>query len=1307
MKKYMAVWGSLFFFVICVSLYLMMEAVNMNSRANVRIAEFDENDFNSIESKINKVEQDIHKNHGTIREIKKILRHIANGDKASISKLKDLFDSEDLAGDSDSDVLHANPHSLQDLNKGLLGQPLVKPDRELTIPEGVCPALRTQSKAKIKIRHVYDSIPFDNVDGGAWKQGWDVKYTADHWDSRDNLQVFVIPHTHTDPGWLKTFVAYYQQQTKPIFETMLTKLEQMPEMRLIYAEMSFFSMWWDELDVGKRDRVRKLLKEGRLEIVAGGWVMTDEANAHYFAMIDQMIEGHTWLNGTLGVKPQAGWSIDPFGLSPTMAYLLKQMGMKNMLIQRVHYSIKKYLAKTKDLEFLWRQEWDDTGRSDILCHMMPFYSYDVPHTCGPDPKICCQFDFSRLPGMRYHCPWKVPPVTIDDSNVAYRAELLLDQYRKKSQLYRQNIVLVPLGDDFRYDKMNEWDVQYDNYQKLFKYMNSQPKWKVTAKFGTLSDYFNAIYKKHQISPGDPPPNVPSLSGDFFTYSDRDDNYWSGYYTSRPFQKILDRQMENQLRGAEILYFLTSQALKKHEGSKFPQIEFMQSLVNARRNLALFQHHDGITGTARDMVVDDYGDRLMNSLLDMKRLTSEAMTFLMLKDKSSYIYSKDKPLFDIDERREKHFSVPRKTVFKLSETPQPVLFYNSLAQPRDAMVSIHVDTPFVVVRDAKGKALVSQVDLVWPEHDSASAEEFKVSFVASLEALGIAHYTVEKARKSTPGRAVTSEVTFYNSNVNMVHSSLVFAIKKSRPVPFVLENHHMRAGFDGSTGLLRNITFKTGADKPGADSDAGAGPGAGAGAGGGSLPSSMRNMKKNTSGPNLRKTGPGGLGVDGVTHKVAIKFVSYGTRKNSEKSGAYLFLPAGPGADVITTDPFVRIVRGVLCSEASTFLEGVAHTSRLCNSPGPDGLSLDVLNMVDVRDQANYELAMRVTTDIEADSDDDDSAGAAAGQQKRPRGGTKGSQSSATHSFHTDLNGYQMHRRKNYQKLPLQANFYPMPTAMFVEDTRKRFNILSGQSLGAASLHPGQLEVMQDRRLMQDDNRGLAQGVTDNHPTPNTFRFLLEVRTVSPLLETKGQVKHLSLQARTTSLHHIHPVYVAPRWGGEPKGAAADPNTNQRRHNPPPPPPESPFPADLLPSYSPTTTTTTATTAAPAADANKKGDNPPGGGGGGGGGGLSCDVHLLNLRTLQNKDDDASVKFVPQNSAALILHRFAFDCDFPARALRCVIGNGKVELNSLLRDIPLKEVRKTSLSLLYPSSSVPSSRLFLKPNDITTFQVTPH
>lgn len=378
----------------------------------------------------------------------------------------------------------------------------------------------------IQMLEMYKQLEFDNPDGGVWKQGWNIVYDEKQWHPNRKLKVFVVPHSHNDPGWLNTFEKYYTFQTRSILNNMVTKLGEDRRRKFIWAEISFFKLWWDDQSKAVRDEVRRLIHDGQLEIVSGGWVMPDESVSHWIAQLTQLTEGHQWLKYNLDYTPNSGWAIDPFGLSPTMPYLLKGSGLENLLIQRVHYSVKKKLARHKNLEFRWRQLWDNDGATELFTHVMPFYSYDVPHTCGPDPKVCCQFDFYRMQNFGLSCPWKVPPKTITRANVAERAMLLLDQYRKKAQLFKTDVVLAPLGDDFRYTHLTEWEAQYDNYQKLFNYMNDNQHLNVEIQFGTLSDYFEAVREKRNLN------EFATLSGDFFTYSDRDDHYWSGYYTSR-------------------------------------------------------------------------------------------------------------------------------------------------------------------------------------------------------------------------------------------------------------------------------------------------------------------------------------------------------------------------------------------------------------------------------------------------------------------------------------------------------------------------------------------------------------------------------------------------------------------------------------------------------------------------------------------------------------------------------------------------------------------------------------------------------
>ena len=87
--------------------------------------------------------------------------------------------------------------------------------------------------------------------------------------------------------------------------------------------------------------------------------------------------------------------------------------------------------------------------------------------------------------------WIGRPRRITPENVAERSSLLIDQYRKKAALYWSNVVIAPLGDDFRYMTSDEAEAQYKNYQFIKDYVNDHVPG-VTMQFGMLSDYFQKL-----------------------------------------------------------------------------------------------------------------------------------------------------------------------------------------------------------------------------------------------------------------------------------------------------------------------------------------------------------------------------------------------------------------------------------------------------------------------------------------------------------------------------------------------------------------------------------------------------------------------------------------------------------------------------------------------------------------------------------------------------------------------------------------------------------------------------------------------
>ncbi|XP_066260222.1 lysosomal alpha-mannosidase-like [Euwallacea similis] len=548
-------------------------------------------------------------------------------------------------------------------------------------------------------------------------------YQSCHETKDDHLNIHLIPHTHDDLGWIKTYEQLYygshdnvyRAGVQYILRNVVKALQENKDRRFIYVETGFFWKWWVNQDEDTRDQVRELVNNGQLEFISGGWSMNDEATTYYQTVIDQMTWGMRRLNDTFGEcgRPKVAWQIDPFGHSREMASIFSQIGFDAFFLNRIDYQDKDIRNNNKGLEFIWRGSPDNLGESTDIFTNILFRHYSAPG------------------GLCFDENCSDEPIIDDPDSPEYNVEQKINDFinnwiNPAKAGYPSNNLLVTMGDDFQYENAVK---NFLNMDKLISNMNGKEidGVKYNVIYSTPSCYLNAVYK--------------SLNGtlksdlktdDFFPYGSSASQYWTGYFSSRPTGKGYGRFSNNFMQVCKQLAVFTN-ATSEDDFTKINTL---------REALGVFQHHDAMTGTEREDVAHDYIRLLHKGITQCEEVTSQALSKLANVDDTTFTtcHYLNISQCDVTENQDNFI----------------ITLYNPLGKSVTKFVRLPIveDTNEIIITDPEGNQLTTQIlpvheaVLTTPGRDSKA--KFDLVFEAeNIPPLGYKSFYYQKTEKARP------------------------------------------------------------------------------------------------------------------------------------------------------------------------------------------------------------------------------------------------------------------------------------------------------------------------------------------------------------------------------------------------------------------------------------------------------------------------------------------------------------------------------------------------------------------------------
>lgn len=505
-----------------------------------------------------------------------------------------------------------------------------------------------------------------------------------------------------------------------VLDSVVSALLDDPNRRFIYVEMAFFQRWWRQQSDTLKAKVRDLVNSGRLEFINGGMCMHDEATPHYIDMIDQTTLGHHFIKHEFNHKPRVGWQIDPFGHSAVQAYLLgAELGFDSLFFARIDYQDRAKRKTDKSLEVVWQGSQSLGSSSQIFTGIFPVH-YDPPD------------------GFAFEVNDVSSPIqddlTLFDYNVKERVDDFVIAALAQANVTRTNHIMWTMGEDFRYQYALSWFRQMD---KFIHYVNMDGR--VNALYSTPSIYTEAKHAANE--------KWPLKTGDFFPYADRENAYWTGYFTSRPALKGYVRTMSGYLLAAR-------------------QLEFFKGRSNLGLNtdaladaLAIAQHHDAVTGTEREHVAADYAMRLSIGYAEAEKVVAASLALL---SESKLSTRHNDPVTKFEQCPLLNISYCPPTEANLSNGKSLVVVaYNPLGWKRVEIIRIPVSSEGLIVQDSDGRDIESQLIPIssaslttrnyhvkaYLGGSATGSGKYWLAFSASVPPLGFSTYIVSSSRKT--------------------------------------------------------------------------------------------------------------------------------------------------------------------------------------------------------------------------------------------------------------------------------------------------------------------------------------------------------------------------------------------------------------------------------------------------------------------------------------------------------------------------------------------------------------------------------